>query len=81
VKAEKDFIVAVVRDTGLGFSTDEVTQAGEVFRRFDRPGHATGLGLGLATATTLARRMGGSLRIESTQGEGTTVELRLPVTG
>jgi signal transduction histidine kinase len=81
VKAEKDFIVTIVRDTGLGFSTDEVTQAGQAFRRFDRPGHPTGLGLGLATATTLARRMGGSLRIKSTQGEGTTVELRLPVAG
>jgi signal transduction histidine kinase len=78
VKREKDFIVTIVRDTGLGFSDDEIAQAGEAFRRFDRPGHATGLGLGLAIATTLARRMGGSLRIASAQGEGTTVELRLP---
>jgi two-component system cell cycle sensor histidine kinase PleC len=78
VKREKDFIVTVVRDTGLGFSGDEISQAGDAFRRFDRPGHATGLGLGLAIATALARRMGGSLRIISAQGEGTTVELRLP---
>jgi len=78
VKREKDFVVVTVRDSGLGFSAAEKDMAGEAFRRFNRPGHSTGLGLGLAVATTLARHMGGTLRISSAQGEGTTVELRLP---
>jgi signal transduction histidine kinase len=78
VKRDKDCVVAIVKDTGLGFSEDEKARAGEAFRRFERPGHATGLGLGLAIATTLARRMGGSLRLAGAQGQGTTVELRLP---
>jgi signal transduction histidine kinase len=78
VKREKDWVLATIRDTGLGFSDAEKESAGEPFRRFSRPGHVTGLGLGLAVATTLARTMGGSLRIAGAQGEGTTVELRLP---
>ena len=79
VKREADGVLATVRDSGLGFSDREKAAAGEAFRSFPRPGHPTGLGLGLAVATTLARRMRGSLRIASVQGEGTTVELRLPV--
>lgn len=78
VKREKDCVLAIVRDTGLGFSDEEKARLGEAFRHFDRPGHSTGLGLGLAIATTLARRMGGSLRVSSVHGEGSTVELRLP---
>lgn len=79
VRNNKDTIVAILSDTGIGFSPEEKAKAGEAFVRFQRPGHATGLGLGLTIATTLARRMGGSLRIDSRQGEGTTIELRLPV--
>jgi signal transduction histidine kinase len=78
LREEGSFVVAQIRDTGLGFSTEEKARAGESFRRFDRPGSTTGLGLGLTIATTLARRMGATLRIASTQGEGTTIELRLP---
>jgi signal transduction histidine kinase len=78
VRSASDGVVVQIKDTGLGFSEDEKARAGEAFRRFDRPGHATGLGLGLTVATTLARRMGGSLRIDGRQGEGATVELKLP---
>jgi signal transduction histidine kinase len=78
VKRDKGFILATVKDTGVGFTDDEKARAGEAFRRFDRPGHETGVGLGLAIATTLARRMGGSLRVTGPHGHGTTVELRLP---
>ena len=78
VRHDKDHILTTIRDSGLGFSEEEKVRAGEAFRRFERPGYATGLGLGLAIATTLARRMDGTLRISSTHGDGTTVELRLP---
>jgi signal transduction histidine kinase len=80
-RSTSDGVVTQVKDTGLGFTDDEKGRATEAFQRFDRSGHATGLGLGLAVATTLARRMGGSLRIDGRQGEGATVELRLPSGG
>ena len=64
-----------VADTGTGMS-------GEVKRRALEPFFTTkgpkGTGLGLSVAYGLMRRHGGELGIESTEGSGTTVTLRLP---
>jgi signal transduction histidine kinase len=76
LRSEDNAVIVTVRDTGLGFSESE--EAGEAFARFDRPGSVTGTGLGVAIATALARRMGGSLRIGNAEGDGTLAELRLP---
>jgi signal transduction histidine kinase len=78
LRSEDGAVIITVRDTGLGFSEYENEHAGEAFARFDRPGSVTGTGLGVAVATALARRMGGSLRIGTAQGDGTLAELRLP---
>jgi two-component system cell cycle sensor histidine kinase PleC len=77
LRTEDNAVVISVRDTGLGFSAEENARAGEAFARFDRTGAVTGTGLGVAVATALARRMGGSLRIGDAQGDGTLAELRL----
>jgi signal transduction histidine kinase len=77
LRTEEGAVIVSVRDTGLGFSKEESERTGDAFARFDRPGAVTGTGLGLAVATALARRMGGSLRLGKAQGEGTLAELRL----
>ena len=38
----------------------------------------TGVGMGLAIAMALARRMGGVVRLGGACGQGTVAELRLP---
>lgn len=69
-----------VKDTGLGMTTDEVAIALKPFRQIEnaysrsRPG--TGLGLPLAVALTELH--GGTLRVESEPGKGTTILLRFP---
>ncbi len=78
VRSEPGAIVASVRDGGLGFSAEEKNALGASFTRFDRPGAVTGVGLGLAIAMTLARQMGGVVRMAGAPGEGTSAELRLP---
>ena len=66
-----------IQDNGFGFTLTEAGRAGTPFTSFRRPGAVTGTGLGLAIATSLARRMGGSLNISGKIGEGAVAELRL----
>ena len=66
-----------VADHGMGIPADQLDQ---VTRRFFRGRNAGsgGSGLGLAIASRIAADHGGSLRIESTEGTGTTVHVTLP---
>jgi signal transduction histidine kinase len=38
----------------------------------------TGTGLGLATARKVVKALGGTIRLENREGEGTRVEIELP---
>jgi signal transduction histidine kinase len=78
VHEEEAAIVARVIDDGHGFTREEVSAAGTPFQRFDRPGATTGAGMGLAIAMSLARRMGGAVRLGGMPGGGSVAELRLP---
>jgi signal transduction histidine kinase len=64
-----------VSDTGVGMSVDVKRRALEPFFTTKGP---TGTGLGLSVAYGLMRRHGGELSVESTEGSGTSVTLRLP---
>ena len=81
VRQEEGAGLALVRDSGVGFSSAEHSRAGRAFQRFDRAGQVTGAGLGLAIAMELARRMGGAMRLSSGPGDGSIMELRLPRAG
>ena len=72
--------LAVVEDTGIGMSEAFL---GSVFDSFSRERTATesgqnGTGLGMAITKKLIELMGGTIRIESQQGQGTRVEIYLP---
>ncbi len=77
MRADGEGIIVSIQDNGFGFTTQEVSRAGAPFLRFDRPGGTTGTGLGLAIASSLIRRMGGTLSISGKQGEGALAEIRL----
>jgi signal transduction histidine kinase len=67
----------VVADDGPGIPADRLPHVFEPFRRVPSAvtDNATGLGLGLAIARSLADAIGARLTIESRMGEGTTVTL------
>ncbi|MCB9689637.1 MAG: HAMP domain-containing histidine kinase [Alphaproteobacteria bacterium] len=69
-----------VADTGIGIRPEQLTSVFEPYRQAHvRTGpDVGGTGLGLAYTKTLARRMGGDVKVVSEYGRGSTFTLRLP---
>jgi PAS domain S-box-containing protein len=72
-----DYIVLGVSDTGVGMSQEVQARAIEPFFTTKEAGN--GAGLGLSQCYGFARQSGGTLKIDSTPGKGTTVRILLPV--
>jgi signal transduction histidine kinase len=70
-----------VRDTGIGIDPDELPHVFERFYRGSRANEAraSGSGLGLAIARSIVEMHGGRISIASRAGEGTQVEVHLPL--
>jgi PAS domain S-box-containing protein len=66
-----------VGDTGIGMDKETLARAVEPF--FSTKGIGKGTGLGLSMVHGLALQLGGGLTIDSKPGEGTTVNLWLPI--
>lgn len=79
VEGDGDVAVITVADDGGGMSADEAAHAFDRFWRAEksrvRPG---GNGLGLAIVSDLVRAHGGTIRVESAVGVGTTFTITLP---
>lgn len=72
-----DRVHVLVRDNGCGMSEDTLTHVMEPFYTTKSVGKGTGLGLSLCDTIILAH--GGVMHIESSEGEGTTVHVFLPI--
>jgi two-component system, chemotaxis family, CheB/CheR fusion protein len=68
-----------VRDYGPGIPASDLPQLFSRFFRGTGARSADGLGLGLYISNEIARAHGGSLRARSSEGEGSTFTLRLPL--
>ncbi len=71
------YVVLQVADTGEGMDAATLARATEPFFTTKEVGKGTGLGLAMVHG--LAAQSGGTLRIESSPGRGTSIELWLPV--
>ena len=71
----------VVRDTGIGIAAPDLDRVMEPFAQVARPSGNSrpGVGLGLPLSRHLIELHGGTLSLDSTEGVGTTVTLRLPM--
>jgi signal transduction histidine kinase len=74
-------VIVRVTDTGIGMSEQDLPY---IFDRFfrgstSRSGEVAGTGLGLSTARLIVKSHHGEMRAESVLGEGTTIEIELPL--
>jgi light-regulated signal transduction histidine kinase (bacteriophytochrome) len=76
--AGEDRIELLVRDNGIGIAPQYHDQVFRIFQRLHTTREYEGTGIGLAIVKRAAKRMGGTLRIESTVGEGSLFCLGLP---
>ena len=76
-RAEEGCAVLEVRDEGVGIP--EALQARIFEPFFTTKPVGSGTGLGLATAREIVRKLGGSVRFTSREGQGTTFTVKLPM--
>jgi len=72
-----DYVLLRVVDNGTGMDEETLRRAVEPF--FSTKGLGKGTGLGLSMVHGLAAQLGGGLTIESVPGQGTAIELWLPI--
>jgi len=78
--SEGEFVMLQVKDDGIGIPYDHQERIFERFYRVDkaRSREMGGTGLGLSIVKHLAQTLGGSVTVESVEGEGTKFRVWLP---
>jgi signal transduction histidine kinase len=68
-----------VQDGGVGIAPEDQARIFQRFQRAERTRHIQGLGLGLWICRQIVEAHGGTLRVESTPGQGATFIMELPL--
>jgi PAS domain S-box-containing protein len=78
---DEETVIFYVKDEGIGIPPEEQSRIFEKFYRLDpqMTRGVGGTGLGLYICSELVHRMGGNIWVESTEGEGSTFLLELPI--
>ena len=71
-----DRVEIQIEDRGDGMTADQLSRAGEPFFTTKPPGQGTGLGL--FVAHSVAEQLGGSVKLTSSKGAGTSATVDLP---
>lgn len=79
--ADHKYFYVKVADSGIGIPEDSVDHIFERFFRVDkaRSREVGGTGLGLSITKNVIQMHHGVIDVESTQGEGTTFSMRIPL--
>lgn len=77
---EEPWAVLTVEDQGIGIPEQDKPYLFEWFRRAaNASGHVSGAGIGLAASLQSVSQHGGTIEVESREGEGSTFTVRLPL--
>jgi signal transduction histidine kinase len=77
--ATNDRVYVVVRDSGIGIPAEELKYIYDPFFRASNTKSYEGYGIGLPLARNIIRMHNGKLDVTSIAGEGTTVQISLPI--
>lgn len=81
LNADHKYFYLTVEDNGVGIPDDAIDHIFDRFYRVDkaRSREAGGTGLGLAITKSVIQMHGGTIRVESALGQGTTFSVRIPL--
>lgn len=79
VRRDGDFAVLAVADTGIGIPRDKAQRVFERFFQIKSDSNG-GTGIGLALVKAFAELHGGSVTLDSSEGDGSVFTVRLPIT-
>ncbi|TMW71835.1 ATP-binding protein [Alteribacter natronophilus] len=77
LRVEDGSLIIHITDQGSGMSRDQINRLGKLV--FSSRGYGTGLGLAIAVRAVYLH--GGRLLCESSEGEGTAIQLEIPLSG
>jgi len=78
-RLENRHVCVSIKDTGKGIPRDEVPLLFSEFRRLSGTAKIEGTGLGLFIVKTIVEAHGGTVDVESQEGQGSTFTIRFPV--
>lgn len=73
------WLTLAVTDTGRGMTSDEQQRVFDAFTRLPGAQGIEGIGLGLSITRETVQLLGGTIRVTSTVGKGSTFTVRLPM--
>jgi signal transduction histidine kinase len=78
-RREHEDVIFTVIDRGIGIPAEAQSRLFDAFFRARNAVNVPGTGLGLVVVRRCVELHGGSISIESAEGRGTTVRVRLPL--
>jgi PAS domain S-box-containing protein len=81
IRQQESHVIVEVQDTGIGIPSNDLPH---LFQRFYRAsnvneGHISGMGIGLFVVKEIVELHGGHIVVESTEGQGSTFRVSLPI--
>jgi two-component system phosphate regulon sensor histidine kinase PhoR len=78
-KTLEESVVVDIADTGIGIPKEDLARVFERFYKGDKARAGEGSGMGLAIAKHVVEAHGGSIRVRSEEGKGSTFSFSLPL--